>query len=254
MDNTQQKILAVFDFDNTLVDGNTDTWVLDLHPPCRQQMNQQKSEGHCWTDIMHSIFSVLHKKDVRKQDYESCFKSLQFTEGIKETCDFLKNMNIQSVIVSDSNSYFIEHLLQRDSLQEVFSSIYTNPAQWNKDGRLTVERYHSHTCGRCPENLCKGEVLKKYLEKQRLKTGQKFDYIVYIGDGQGDVCAALTLEASDMVLAREGYILLNDLQKQLEMSQGMLPQAKVVSWKTGFDVLKEFQTLIQRSTMKNDLN
>ena len=47
------KLLAVFDFDHTLVDGNTDTWILDLYPPCRQQMKQQKSEGVCWTDIMY---------------------------------------------------------------------------------------------------------------------------------------------------------------------------------------------------------
>lgn len=240
-----QKILVAFDFDHTLVDGNTDTWILDLYPASRQLMKQQKSEGVCWTDIMHSIFCLLHEQNVTRQDYESCFQSLCFTEGMKETCSFLQDNNIPSIIISDSNSYFIEHLLERDSLQGVFSSIYTNPANWNDDGQLIIERYHSHTCDRCPKNLCKGEVLNKHLEQHKFKTGEEFNRVVYIGDGHGDVCAALTLKSGSVVLAREGYTLLKLLQTKLERTQGTLPHAKVVSWKTGFDVLKEIQTLIQ---------
>ena len=243
------KILAVFDFDHTLVDGNTDTWILDLYPMSRQQMKQQKSEGCCWTDIMHGIFKLLHGQNVKKQDYERCFVSLPFTEGMKETCDFLRNKKIPSIIISDSNSYFIEHLLQRDSLQELFSNIYTNPASWSEDGCLNVERYHSHACKRCPQNLCKGKVLRKYIDEYKIKTRQEIDCVVYVGDGHGDACAAMAVESGGSVLAREGYTLLSMLKKEQEISDGALPHAKVVPWKTGFDVLKEFQMIYQEKTL-----
>ena len=65
--------LAVFDFDHTLVDGNTDTWITKLYEDARHVQNNQDL---CWTDIMAEVFRTLHEKKFTKLDFEHCLQSL----------------------------------------------------------------------------------------------------------------------------------------------------------------------------------
>ena len=229
-------MLTVFDFDHTLVDGNTDTWITNMHPATLDLIRSHQKKGWCWTDIMDKVFGDLHSQNLQKDDYHKCFKTLPFTPGMKETCEFLHSNNIESIIISDSNTEFINHLLTRDSLGKVFSMVYTNPAEWDDNGCLHVKRYHSHhNCNQCPLNLCKGEVLKKHIEKH----SGTYDHIVFIGDGKGDLCPCLSLKHGDYAVAREGYKLLQLLRDQ-EFSDS---QAIVVPWRSGFEVLELFKSL-----------
>lgn len=229
--------MAIFDFDHTLVDGNTDTWVTKLLPSTMQLMEEHRKSGMCWTNIMDKVFGVLHSENLSREDYVSCFETLQFTEGMKEACRFLESQNVPTIIISDSNSYFIDHILERDLLREAFCGIHTNPAWWESSGRLHVERYHEHDCNDCPLNLCKSTVLQKHLADYQ----QSYKHVVYVGDGHGDLCPCLALKEGDYVLARRGYKLLKCLQgeKRSEVN------AEVVPWTTGFEVLQLFQRLCE---------
>lgn len=186
---------------------------------------------------MDKVFGVLHSEKLSREDYVSCFETLQFTEGMKEACRFLESQNVPTIIISDSNSYFIDHILERDLLREAFCGIYTNPAWWESSGRLHVERYHEHDCNDCPLNLCKSTVLQKHLADHQ----QSYKHVVYVGDGHGDLCPCLALKEGDYVLARRGYKLLKCLQgeKRSEVN------AEVVPWTTGFEVLQLFQRLCE---------
>ena len=229
--------MAIFDFDHTLVDGNTDTWVTKLHPPTMQLIREHQQNGWCWTNIMDKVFSVLHLEDLKKDDYVRCFETLQFMEGMKETCHFLLSKKVPAIIISDSNTYFIDHLLERDSLCDAFCGIYTNPAVWHSNGCLHVEHHHEHDCNHCPQNLCKRRVVQKHLADHNLS----YENIVYIGDGHGDLCPCLALKKGDYILARKGYKLLKCLQGE---SQSEV-EAEVVPWDSGFDVLQLFQKLCE---------
>ena len=231
----QSKLLAVFDFDHTLVDGNTDTWVTKLLLSTMQLIREHQKKGWCWTDVMDKVFGVLHVENLTKEDYEKCFETLQFTEGMKEACQFLQTQKVPTIIISDSNSYFIDHILERDFLRGAFCGVYTNPARWESSGRLHVEQYHEHDCNHCPPNLCKSTVLQKYLNDCH----QHFKHIVYVGDGHGDLCPCLTLKEDDYILARKGYKLLDCLQGE-ESSE---VNAEVIPWTTGFEALQLFQKL-----------
>ena len=184
---------------------------------------------------MDKVFGVLHAENLTKEDYIKCFETLQFTEGMKEACHFLQTQKVPAIIISDSNSYFIDHILERDFLCEAFCGVYTNPAKWESSGRLNVERYHEHDCNHCPPNLCKSTVLQKYVTDCH----QHFKHIVYVGDGHGDLCPCLMLTEEDYILARKGYKLLNCLQGEKTSEV----KAEVVPWTTGFEALQLFQKL-----------
>lgn len=55
--------------------------------------------------------------------------------------------------------------------------VLTNPAKWSEDGDvLKVKPHHQQTaCRSCPINLCKREVLQKYLHNKL------YDTIAYVG-------------------------------------------------------------------------
>lgn len=233
----QCKLLAIFDFDHTLVDGNTDTWITKMLPSTMQIIREHQQNGWCWTNIMDKVFGILHEGNISKDDYVRCFESLQFTEGMKDVCHFLQSQKIPTIIISDSNSYFIDHLLERDSLQNAFCGTYTNPAVWCSNGRLNVKHHHEHYCNQCPQNLCKRKVVNKHLAEQNLS----YEHIVYIGDGHGDLCPCLALKKGDYILARKGYKLLKCLQGENQSEA----KAEVVPWENGFDVLKMFQKLCE---------
>lgn len=184
---------------------------------------------------MDKVFTTLYAENFRKQDYIKCFESLEFTAGMKETCYFLQNKGIPAIVISDSNSYFIDHLLQRDFLYDAFCGVYTNPALWDSNGCLRVEHCHAHQCSACPLNLCKTKALQEHLANQCLS----YENIVYVGDGHGDVCPCLTLKQGDYILAREGYKLLKCLQGERSSEV----RADVVPWTSGFDILKLLEKL-----------
>lgn len=234
-------ILVVFDFDHTLVDGNTDTWVTKLSPMAKTAISENCKKQMCWTNIMQNVFTILHQENFSQQDYENCLKSLQFIEGMKETCEFVMENNIPCIIISDSNTYFIDHLLVRDGLNKVFCEVYTNPAEW-KEGCLHVKRYHSHQCSICPPNLCKKEVLECFISEY---TGRNppFNHVFYIGDGKGDLCPSLSLSENDYILAREGYQLHDLLIKHNDKST---LNATVKSWTSGFHILESIKEVIEK--------
>ena len=60
--------------------------------------------------------------------------------------------------------------------------------------------------------------------------------IVYVGDGSGDLCAALMLRAGDTLLVRSGYGLEKDLKEQEK--KGVKIRCHVLKWDTGEDLLE----------------
>ena len=108
------------------------------------------------------------------------------------------------IIISDSNSQFIEHILKFRKLDKLVEKIFTNPASWSEDETLLIQPYHHQDhCKLSTKNLCKGQIMEDYLKS----CGKTFSYICYVGDGKNDFCPSLRLAAGDIVCVREGYSL-----------------------------------------------
>lgn len=88
-------------------------------------------------------------------------------------------------------------------MTSLFHTIITNPAHWSEEDknclmvgrRIPKDSPKQHSCKvGCLVNMCKGDELESWLEKN----GQKIDdyeKIVYIGDGGNDFCPLLRMRA-----------------------------------------------------------
>ncbi|XP_069327597.1 pyridoxal phosphate phosphatase PHOSPHO2 [Eulemur rufifrons] len=239
------KILLVFDFDNTIIDDNSDTWIVQCAPgrklPIELKASYQKG---FWTEFMGRVFKYLGDKGVREDEMKRAVTSMPFTPGMVELFNFIRKTKdkFDCIIISDSNSVFIDWVLEAANFHDVFDKVFTNPAAFDSDGHLTVENYHAHSCNRCPKNLCKNVVLVEFVDKQ-LQQGVNYTQIVYIGDGGNDVCPVTFLKKNDIAMPRKGYTLQKTLSR---MSQNLEPmESSIVVWSSGVEIISHLQFLIK---------
>lgn len=108
--------------------------------------------------------------------------------------------------------------------------------------KLVVQPRHpenaaGHGCPLCPANLCKGAELRRlrfgaaggHHAAQQLCSGS-YGRIVYAGDGANDICPALSLGPSDVVLARAGEALAKYAEAAAADSSMQQFSARVFVW------------------------
>lgn len=237
-ENVQEKILLAFDFDHTIIDENSDVYVNKLAPNGKipHEIKQLYSDQG-WTHFMGEIFRYLHQTNVKPQQILDCMSEIKFSPGIVDLLSKVDRAKAESIIISDANSMFIEHILKVNKLEDKFDRVFTNPAKFNDDGRLEIEMYHvQDTCSLSTINLCKGQILQDYI-KERAKNNVRFTHVAFIGDGQNDFCPSLRLSQKDFVFPREGYSLV-DYMKKMQAEQGLEIKANVHVWKSGLDILQ----------------
>ena len=116
----------------------------------------------------------------------------------------VKELSATIIIISDSNSEFISHILKVKELDHLVDRVFTNPASWSDDGLLTIKPYHhQETCKLSTKNLCKHSIMEEYIKN----CGKTFSFICYVGDGKNDFCPMWKLAENDLACIREGYSL-----------------------------------------------
>lgn len=235
-----KKLLVAFDFDDTLIDANSDLYIRKLVPNGKQipeGISKLYSTTN-WTQYMGGVFKFLHENGIQQEGLLSCIDEIGFVPGMKELLAFIATNNCDSIIISDSNSVFIDQLLQKHSLRNMIQSVYTNPAVFDRSGCLQIEHFHTQDwCNLSTINLCKGHILDMHISDQK-KLGVSYETVAYVGDGTNDLCPTLRLKSKDVVFPRTGFRLLakiNSLNFQVD--------AKVKPWETGFEIMKELQLL-----------
>ena len=259
------KQIAVFDFDDTIIDDNSDTRILRLIPDIDHW--EYYTEGH-WTKMMddmaglifervcfsfslwknswekfsqHSfsnkkLNSIFFWQGLKEKSVREVFEETPFVPGILELLLDLKKREIPIYILSDANTYFISCILEQKNLHTHFSGIISNPASFTEQGRLSIRPHQPsthkthHSCQSCPMNLCKG------LEIQRLVGSlEGRPQVFYFGDGGNDWCAGRHLQQGDILFPRRGRRL-----EQLALgSKGELDQrgVKLFCWENALECL-----------------
>ena len=205
----------VFDFDWSLLDcANTDFFIYEqleqseLSEKLAEQSHAPENIDR-FTALVDECLGELAARGVRRADLEAALRLAPMSASMIEAVKCINANGGAQHIVSDANAVFIAEILRARGIEGFFASVHTNGAEW--DGhRLRVTPHQAsvssgrHGCQLCPPNLCKGNVLDSML-----LDGTR---IAYVGDGSGDVCAALRLRSDDVVLAREEFPLLHSLQ------------------------------------------
>lgn len=234
------RVLLCFDFDHTVVDANTDTWIVRLAPG--QGLPEELTSSYIpgqWTSYMCNVLRYLHGCGITTKDLRQVQEEIHITPGMHLLFTYLQQVGhkFDSVIISDSNSMFISWVLEKHGGTSLFSQVFTNPAKILEDDLMVVDEYHSHACPSCPRNMCKSAVVQQCRDKQ-LQTGIPYDRVVYVGDGRNDLCPALALRSGDIVLPRRGY----PLEQLLQGHQADV-LAQVVPWASGEEILRVLEGL-----------
>ena len=125
-----KKFLVAFDFDDTMIAANSDVYIQKLAPNNGHipEMIRQLYSGKNWTNYMGEIFKYLHDNGVSRDQILGCMEEIPLVDGIEELIRFLSSINSDIIVISDSNSIFIEHILKRKGLDSYVQKVYTNPA------------------------------------------------------------------------------------------------------------------------------
>ena len=108
-----KKILAVFDFDQTLLEHNSDVAIQTLAPGGKLPSEVHavaRSKG--WTAFVNECLAYFHKNGVQKDDILNFIHGMPYVEGAINMIKKLKNdLNADIIIISDANSIYIQESL-----------------------------------------------------------------------------------------------------------------------------------------------
>ncbi|KAF9429220.1 hypothetical protein BGZ76_001644 [Entomortierella beljakovae] len=240
---TITKRLIVFDFDWTLIEADSDYWVIqNLGGEIANQQVELYGKVQ-WTDLQDMLLGQLHERGITRQDLEKSLRDIPFTPEIIATLRLMKSQGAELCIISDANTFYIDTILKAHGLDSLFTTVITNPAHFDNQGRLHVSRYHGinkepHGCSLlCHPNLCKGR------ELQSLIDSQPWDQVIYMGDSTNDFCpstrlTSLTNGREDVILARANLLLEKEIKEHPE-----LINAKVLYWNSPKEVLPIAQSI-----------
>ncbi|XP_032674019.1 pyridoxal phosphate phosphatase PHOSPHO2-like [Odontomachus brunneus] len=239
--------LIAFDFDHTICEDNSDMVARKLVPEEKIPEDVRSLyQSNGWLVYMNKIFEILHKNSIDRKQIKNAIIAIPAVAGMEKLLATLHANGHEIIIISDSNSLFIDWWLKSRKLDRAVLRVFTNPAYFDNDGRLKVDMYHmQRTCNLSSINLCKGKILMDFIEERRAQNVY-YDRIVYIGDGKNDLCPILRLSETDLACPRKDYVLIKRLTK---LPRNMYPAATIVAWKDGEDLLQSLEEA-QRAVKK----
>ncbi|TWW70268.1 putative phosphatase phospho1 [Takifugu flavidus] len=202
-----KRFLIFFDFDETIVDETSDDMVVQAAPGQHlpSWLKDTYQPGR-YNEYMQRVLAYLAEHGVTESDMRNVMEKLPASPGMLTLFQFLRTrQDFEVVLVSDANTFFIESWLRRNGVRQIFHRIFTNPATFNKDGRLVMRPYHSHECLRCPDNMCKQAVVRDYVSRRAQERGRPYQRVFYVGDGANDFCPALALGPRDIAFPRRDF-------------------------------------------------
>lgn len=233
------RFLMFFDFDETIISENSDNTVVNLLP--NQQLPSwlldSYREGH-YHEFSGKITAYLADQGVTKVALLSAVQKIPPNPGMLDLFRFLQShqQDFELVVVSDANTIFIETWLEHNRLGHLFRRVFTNPSLFDDSGRLVLHPFHSHSCPRCPDNMCKQAILHEYVAgREKERGGVGFQRVFYVGDGSNDVCPTRALGPQDTAFARRDYPM-HKLMMEMQQSESTKIKANVVPWVTGADI------------------
>ncbi|EEY62506.1 pyridoxal phosphate phosphatase, putative [Phytophthora infestans T30-4] len=242
------QLLVVFDFDDSLVNEDSDVFVFgSLHPELCQTVYERHAKKPIWPSVFDDMLQVLssEKPHVTPELIRDAVAQIPIQARMIDAIRMAVELfGAEVKVISDGNTFYIESMLQHRELSEHVKEVFANPVEHETldDGRtrLRIRPYHAdhldpHGCTWCPTNMCKGSILDS------IRNGKSYSRVIYIGDGTGDFCPASRLTENDVVLARSHLVNGNayGLQRRINENPGVV-HAPVVSWSTGYDIYRRF--------------
>jgi len=111
-----KRVLVAFDLDHTLINENSDTYILRLLPDGSQLPPSIKklysSDG--WNDYMREVFRYLHSCHVTKDQLLSCVAEIPLVEGMRELLEYLNLSTMMAAKTAESTESSV-HKVDKDA-------------------------------------------------------------------------------------------------------------------------------------------
>lgn len=240
--------MVVFDFDRTIIDGDSDNCVV-TEMGLTSLFNQLRSSLP-WNSLMNRMMEELHSLGKTTEDIAKCLKRASLDPCIIAAIKSAHSLGCDLRVISDANQFFIETILEHHGVLGCFSKINTNPSFVDEEGRLRIFPFHDlslspHGCKLCPSNMCKSLVIDQ-IRASVSESGKK--RFIYLGDGSGDYCPTLKLGESDYVMPRKNYPLWDRI-----CSNPMLIKAQVHEWSNGEELERVLLQLIDTISIEENI-
>ncbi|XP_060212188.1 inorganic pyrophosphatase 2-like [Lycium barbarum] len=247
-------IVVIFDFDKTIIDVDSDNWVVDELGGT--DLFNQLLPSMPWNALMDRMMKEFHAGGKTIEDIEEVLKRAPIISRIVPCIKSAYALGCDLRIISDANIFFIETILKHLGIRDCFSEINTNPCYVDEEDRLEIFPYDDfHGCKNvlCPPNMCKGMII----ERMQASIGNR--RMIYLGDGNGDFCPSLKLREGDFVMPRKDFPAWNLINENRT-----LVKASVHKWTDGEEleyillqlidaiIMEESQLLSMKNLIGND--
>ena len=111
-----KRVLIAFDFDHTIINDNSDTYIQRLAPnggKIPDGINKLYTDKG-WTTYMAEVFKYLHKNGTTPSQLLDCVAEIPMVSGMSELLNFIMleqkiggkevDVNFDAIIISDDNS------------------------------------------------------------------------------------------------------------------------------------------------------
>ncbi|XP_009631067.1 inorganic pyrophosphatase 1-like [Nicotiana tabacum] len=240
-------IVVVFDFDKTIIDLDSDNWVVDELGATN--LFNQLLPTMPWNSVMDKMMKELHAQGKTIADIEEVLKRAPIIPRVVPAIKAAHALGCELRVVSDANIFYIETILKHLGIMDCFSEINSNPGYVDEEGKLRIQPYHdfhtsSHGCSLCPPNMCKGLIIER-IQASLAMEGKK--RMIYLGDGAGDFCPSLKLKKEDFVMPRKDFPVWKLINENRE-----LVRAEIHGWKDGEEYEHILLQIIKTLTMEEN--
>jgi len=191
----------------------------------------------------------LYKEGKTKEQVLDALRILPFHPAMKRAVTDLQQRDPDTTFlcISNSNTVYINAILEHHGLPSLFAEIITNPAEWSAKEpncllvgrRIPADSPNQHQCKvGCLDNMCKGDELEAFLSKNG--GIESFKRLCYIGDGSNDYCPLLRMRQQDIAFVRKDMELAARIKKE-GASSGLKPQVK--EWSGAWEIDEYFSLL-----------
>jgi pyridoxal phosphate phosphatase PHOSPHO2 len=234
------KNLVVFDFDNTILNGNTGSAPVKkfLTEGDLLKFRKMMKANRDFIDIFKECLFKFKENGVTLDKLKEVIEIVPINEGFLDLFNFF-NENKQTfdvIIVTGTLNLFVKWILEKNNISDTFKEVFSQIAEVDDETLLKINLTHTHSCQTCNTSQCKQVILKQYLEGQKTK----YDHIAYVGDGENDFCPAKLLKENDILFPRETWGLHKLLHNENLKTQ---VKSKVCLWKSGAMIKEELEKI-----------
>ncbi len=239
-----KKYLLIFDFDETIVDQDSEEELLKL-TFTKQQYNQIIStiSKLDFFEGFNYYFKLMKEKGLTLKDINNNLYKLQLSPKMLNLFNYIKKnkSKFDVVILSSCIDYSIKQVLKHYGYSDLVeqylcTKAYVEPEKSDKLLYVPKNQF-PHTCDLCSDSQCKSSELEKFLKMKKYK---KYEKKLFVCDGDNDYCPSKNvLKKGDILFPRDDHRLLNKL-KQTNFRD---ITCDVHPWKSADEIILELEKL-----------